>query len=283
MALEMAHRLGGPTRRLALATAAILLLFAVAVGVTVWRYDDAGAAYRAALDRRASAEVFRDAATDMWRESALTARGVLAGERAELAKAATARAAFAADLARATPDDPRELADLRQIRSLNAARLQMLDARVLPAAGTPAAVARYRAYTPSIDRLGALLQTAARGEDADAAAAAAVARGAEHDAVLAGLLTGGFGLVLGALLGAYAVILVRRLLGRIETTVAVLAPTLVSLRAAIRIQPPAPIPSYQPFIIVKPPLIVDCTLTVGGPDQGSTLHGIKIRSRSGAR
>ena len=65
--------LEGPTRRIALALGVIVALFAIAVGVTLWRAAVAGDHYNAALQKREKSERNRQAVAELWRESSAIA------------------------------------------------------------------------------------------------------------------------------------------------------------------------------------------------------------------
>jgi methyl-accepting chemotaxis protein len=226
--------LGGPTRRIAIAGALIVVLVAAAVGVTLWRYGASTAKYEATLKNTATIAKTAEARTAVY--------DILNGARplatsASAADVTTLREDYAeldptlVSLLHYTADTPREQTALNRARVLTAA-LGDTIATLAQNAGTPAAAAE-------VDRVAKLLSAVDRRLDvvgtAESAQNLSDRRSAEDSAssaLLVSLLAGGLAVLCAVLLTLYTVRLTGRLLAQIRKTSGTLSEATNEMRAA---------------------------------------------------
>jgi methyl-accepting chemotaxis protein len=215
--------LQGPARRIAEATTVIVLLMALALGVSIWRYERANSKHATATRT-----------TEIAGETIATLRANLAQRAAAVATfAATQNRDRVTELQRLYAEFNRRVQEtedsglvgdeqrvlLGQLADASEARYRQGMDDVIPAAGTSAVRDKLRDYAAGtavvndrVDELGASLRQ--RSE--------AVQRAADGDARtarLAALVSGALALIVAVLLAAYSVRLISRLFGQLHTTV----------------------------------------------------------------
>jgi hypothetical protein len=228
--------LQGPARRIAQATAVMVLLMTLALGVSIWRYERANTKHATAT------------------RTTEIAGATIAILRSNLAERAAAVATFAATQNRDSVTEQQRLHAefnrrvqeteasgvvgseqrvlLDQLSEASEARYRQGAEQVIPAAGTSAERAALREYAAGtavvnerIDELGASLRERAK----------AVQHAAESDARtarLAALISGALALVVAVLLAAYSVRLISRLFGQLHSTVGGLTLAASEMRVA---------------------------------------------------
>ncbi len=219
--------LQGPVRRLALATGAMVVLFVLAVGVTGWRYETAGSSYARAIGLQTDAITVDDANTAIWSARAAALEYALTAEPQKLEDFAAQQREFVTGLDGLSPHDEEE----------RAALAAALEANKVFVAQFGRAQGKNLATVLDDDALRGVIEPMDTLEEhtlVDAQAAATDAEAAGNQALLAGAVAGGLGLILSVLIGLYAVRLVSRLIARIRSAAFVLGPTALELRAAAR-------------------------------------------------
>jgi myosin heavy subunit len=188
-----------PARRIVVASLAILLLLAAALGVTIWRYESALSRYQdEALQARDDAELVKQAIGAFWQEQAAIFSYVAQQNDQVLVRLASARKDFVESLGELTAQTQSE-SDLRS-RALAANRASITNfvENVKPALtgssnkSLVAALEQQNAYgnsvIPPLNQLSAV-------ESAQAERAVAEAEGAGTEALVAGLIAGILGLL----------------------------------------------------------------------------------------
>jgi len=225
-------RLEHPAQRIALATAATVVLFILALSLTIWRYEVAVGNYQAAIGDNVNVSTTRAAIADSWRaQKQVSDYAATHGQTAQLAGFTTASAALERQLQELLASDP-QAAD----RSLIAAALsqaQSFRSAVVAAlpqlrAGRIGDLTDEGRGAPVLRALDALVHH----EQRDAAAEIQTADSSRRLALILGLTAGVLAVLLATLLGAYAVRLVRRLIDGIQATAARLSGASHDLRAA---------------------------------------------------
>lgn len=222
----------GPARRLALATGTIVALFAIAVGLTVWRYEHARTLYAQAVRSEDTVNLVNQATVNVWHEYAELAHYALTGGAPVQLQGFTEARRRADRLIRqvaAQSEDPLVQAQASTILKANEQYFEAFTSRK----------ARVKAGdfgNLTDERLGAAaltgLDSLEARENAASLAQQAEARTAARQALFAALTAGPIGLLLAALLGAYAVRLVARLIERLRTTATTLGEAVYELRAS---------------------------------------------------
>ncbi len=227
-------RLGGPTRRIAIAGALIVVLVGAAIGVTLWRYGASTAKYEATLKNTATIAETAEARTAVYdildTARPLTASGSAANINA-LHEASAELDPTLVSLTRATSDTPLEQRTLGHARAV-AATLGATIATLAQNAGTPAAAAE-------VDRVANLLSAVDRQLDVVVAQESAQnlsdrrsAQASASSALLLSLLAGGLAVLCTVLLTVYTVRLTGRLLAQIRKTSGTLSEATSEMRAA---------------------------------------------------
>jgi methyl-accepting chemotaxis protein len=220
----------GPARRIAMATGAIILLFAIAVSITVWRYELAGQRGRhsgALAELSIGAE---QTATTFWAQLSEVSQYAARREREDLDQAVAHNGTFRRELAALEPSDAGQASLIARAEAAHAVfAVELARSRARLARGDVGALTDEGLGAPVLSSLGEL--TADAGAEARAAASSADA--AQHGGLIAGIVTGALGLVLAALLGGYSVRLVNRLTDRIRRASEVLTATVDDLRPTV--------------------------------------------------
>ena len=228
------ERLGGPTRRIAIAGALIVVLVGVAIGVTLWRYGASTSKYEATL--RNTATVAKTV------EARATVYDILNGARplttsARMADVTALREDYSqldpvlASLTRYTTDSPLEQTALGRARGISTA-LGTSVAALERDAGSPAAAAEVDRIASLLDGVDHQLDVVAASEGAQDLSDQLSAQASAHLALLLSLLVGGLAMLCTALLTVYVVRLTGSLFGRIRTTSSTLAEATNEMRAA---------------------------------------------------
>ena len=232
----------GPARRIAAATGAIFVLAVFAVGVVVWRYNEAIEQDQEAARVIATSErVIGNLQENLAQRSALVAMYAATGDRSALSRAGNLRTAFNRELGELTAaanneDDATVGADdlpaLQQLREASDGRFATIDEVVVPAvrAGDPGpAVREYQRASEAVAQSADSLSEELRGQAAQVTQAAEEERRrARAVALVATILA----VVIGVVAVIYSVRIVDRLLGRIRATVEHLRGASRDMRAA---------------------------------------------------
>jgi methyl-accepting chemotaxis protein len=228
--------LRGPSRRIAAAGGLIVLLLAMVVGVSLWRYGVSSDKYSEALDNRRAIGLTGDAASNLLERGSLTFGVGLtegSGQRTELERLRRLRREFERAIERTIPigiDSEQEgklvdavLADNRRLVGLARARVE---------ASTRTAESTLLAYNQQLKRLQGRLSALREYEQEVAKRAEDSARSAAGDARTAALVMGGLALLVTVLLILYAVRLIDGLFARIRSVAGTLVETARELRVA---------------------------------------------------
>jgi methyl-accepting chemotaxis protein len=236
MTAKLQRSVAGPAARIALAGALIVISVAVALGVTVWRYDASATTYKRALGTVAQLTSTGDARSVLFDLAVAAQRFAESGNRAELAAAQTARRRLTIDIAGINPSG----ADIKATRqALNGvvAATALLDA-ALANLGRPHGRASkdraVRGFDSALNVLDIRFDELARAERTQVRTAASAADRDIAGARTMGLLIGTIAVLLAIVLTAYAVRVTRRLLARIKGTSHGLAVAANQMRLASR-------------------------------------------------
>lgn len=226
--------LEGPTRRIALALGVIVALFAIAVGVTLWRAAVAGDHYNAALQKREKAERNRVAVAELWRESSAIADYSFT----EDANALTTVLSIHGDLdtlLRTYPiEDATERGLVERARLANQALVERFNTDLRPAVGTERIADQFKKYQATVQGLVDPITELATYESSKATREQQAAKASFRSALIAGIIASALGIFLSIIVGFFIVRLVARLLDRIRATAGVLSEATFDLRAAAR-------------------------------------------------
>jgi methyl-accepting chemotaxis protein len=221
----------GPTRRVAFATLAILVLFASALGVTVWRYHESSKNYASAVAASDRVRLANRATIALWQEFSAVADFAKTRSGEEIDEFDEAHREFdelVQDLG-ASKDEHAALA-LEASAANDTFAEAFEDLRLSDEEGEFEGGDENPLAAAALDPLSQLVEA----ERADAAAAVATAEDAERQAQVAALSAGIVGLVFAVLLGIYAIRLINRLVQRIRNTAEALSGHASELRAAAK-------------------------------------------------
>ncbi len=233
--------LQGPTQRVALVTLATVAMFAIALGVTIWRYEVASSYQSDAVALSRHANEANEALILFFEEASAIANYLQTGDAEALDQLESAADELTRTLGRieADADDARELTLLDRATAENDAFLadfERLRPQIEEAAASGGVDETGEAVgaiiIQSVGRIQAPLQELAAQEQAEADEAEVRASDAKGQALLVGIVAGALGFALTAALGFYAIRLIRRLIGQIASTASVLARSAYDLRAA---------------------------------------------------
>jgi methyl-accepting chemotaxis protein len=213
--------LDDPVRRLVAMIGALIVLLVMAIGLTLWRYDAAIDADRAALKQSVVETTTQHARTALADKNGLV--DAYGGDKdpADLVGIERADKDFHAALhrARAGLDDPVKERTLDEILAAEAALDPLLKNKVEPVAGTPAFDTGVKPYAAALGKISDRLDRFATVEHAEAAAGAASARSEATNARRIALIAGALAVLLAVMVAIYCRRLVRGLFGRIDTQV----------------------------------------------------------------
>jgi methyl-accepting chemotaxis protein len=225
----------GPARRVALSSALIALLLAVAVGVTIWRYDHATSSYKVAVVTRDDQVAVERAVTLFWRERESTNEFLIKASPDVASEASGEFAQFGQATQNLGANDAVERSLAQQARNANsnfAAAFQSIGgAAGKGSARELAAIAVLDGHESSVltplTALQAHFSQKVSSVNGDA-------NSARDEALLVGVILGSLALLLALALGTYSTLLISRMLGRLRRTASVLARSAIEIRAASR-------------------------------------------------
>ncbi len=202
--------------------AAIIVLLAVAVGITVWRYGVAGDAYDRALQESGVVVASEQARTALARAGGLV--DAYGGDKdpedlSNLEQANRELRDAIAVLRSSAAGDEEELAEVKKFED-GVRRLDVqFESDVLPVAGTADFDAGVKPHAATLEKVSAQLADYAGEEQEEANALAASARRDADRALKIALGAGGLAALLAILVALYSSGLVRRLFARIDAQV----------------------------------------------------------------
>jgi len=228
-------KLLGPARRIAIASGVIVVLLAVAVGATLWRYEHAGARYRFTLGANADRSRTEQASALFWRERESMNEYLIQPTAAIASEIAAERTDFASITEGLGKDVAREAALVSQARVANDSFISTFQRSRGEAAKGKAREqvvverlnAGEQAVLSPLERLG-------KSYDSEVSAAGQDASSSATQALAVGLAAGTVAFVVAILLALYSVTLISRLVARLRSTAGVLAESVVDIRAAAR-------------------------------------------------
>jgi methyl-accepting chemotaxis protein len=232
----MGIRLAGPTKRIALAIAVLVMLLAAAVGIAIWRYSDAIDKNKTALGLAQTQFYAQQVRTDVTDEGGVADAYAGDANRADLADLAQIKASLA-----------QALGSLERSRGLSSVGSGILTAvndgqrgldaifqsRLAPVAGTARFDSGVGPYEAAVQSLEDRIDAFNRLVDGRAARAAALAGSTASQAKTAAILAALLAALAAIATGFYVVRLVSRLLDRISAAAGVLAPLAREMEAAI--------------------------------------------------
>jgi methyl-accepting chemotaxis protein len=227
-------RLEGPSRRIALVGLVIVLLLAVAIGVTLWREGVAQSKYRQALSKDATVGLIETATDNLLDTSASVSSMAVGATGNQLAVLKQLQRSFDANIARAALIAPTAAKRALVAKTLSDGRALFTQAErgVLPASGTPRIAAAVRTFDVLLNQVGSPLDplnNLGRTQAAQAQASAnSTASAARTIALITALATALFTI----LLVAYVVRLIDRLFDRIRSTAERLSGAAADMRAS---------------------------------------------------
>jgi methyl-accepting chemotaxis protein len=228
------ERLGGPTRRIAIAGVLIVVLVGVAIGVTLWRYGASTDKYEATLKNTATIAETGEARTAVY-DILNAARSLTTSRSAAgittLHKTGSELDPALVSLVQATTNSPIEQTALARARGI-AAALQITIATLAQDAGKPAAAAGVDHIASLLDGVDRQLDLVVTQENAQNLSDQRSAQASDHSALLLSLLASGLAVLGTALLTVYTVRLTGRLFRRIQTTSGTLTEATNEMRAA---------------------------------------------------
>jgi hypothetical protein len=234
---NLGERLGGPTRRIAIAGALIVVLVGTAIGVTLWNFGASVAKYEATLKNEstiADTVEARTAVYDILRSARQLTVSRSTADIAALREAGAELDPSLASLAHLTTDAPVEQGALGGARGVVAA-IQTGIATLAQNAGTPAAaseVEHLATLLTVVDRKLDVVVTQEKAEEVKNQRERRSAQAGSHSALLLSLLIGGLAVLCTVLLTVYAVRLTARLLAQIRRTSGTLTEATNEMRAA---------------------------------------------------
>jgi methyl-accepting chemotaxis protein len=227
-------QVAGPGRRIVAMFGGIVLLLALAIGVTLWRYGVADGKYRDALQKDRTHALVKQANDNLLDAGAsvnLMAVGVSADQLGALQQLRDAFDATVRHAAEIAPSAAKRVL-IGKILSDGEALFAQAERGVLPAVGTPRIGAAVRAYDTLLRSLGGPLDALNAGADTESTQAQSAARSAASTARTIALLTAGATALLTVLLLGYVVRLIGRLLERLRSTAERLAGAAAEMRAS---------------------------------------------------
>jgi len=215
----------------ALATGAMLVLFVIAVGLTVWSYGTAGDRYAASIELHDHALDAKAAAIGAWQAQTEIAHYATTGKPETLAEIRGLEKALTERLQGVAGHDEDELRARNE--AVGATRTFFAEfERLRPtlSRGLPDALTNEGGAKPLLEAIQRLEKVALDKADRSEAAAAA----AERDAFVTAAIAGPLGFLLALLIGVYTVRLIGTLIRRVRETAGVLAEAAFEMRAATK-------------------------------------------------
>jgi CHASE3 domain sensor protein len=226
--------LEGPARRVAVASALIVVLVATAVGVTLWRYGVATSKSHRAVAESRVVPLAEQAKTAL-QVQATAVQGYAADrdplDITELHRGQATIRRLLTELG-AVRTDQVERDALTRIEAANRKLGAIATTKVIPTGGTKAGLEALDPFEAQQGRVEAQLDALANRFRAQTNAAEVSSKSAGHEARLAGLIVGLLALVGTVVLALYSVRLIARLLTRIRRTAGEPGAAALELRAA---------------------------------------------------
>jgi hypothetical protein len=222
----------GAAGRVALAGVGVVVLFAVAIGLTIWRYDVAISDHEEALKASrtvALANAMDAALLERTGAVALFAATQEPGERTTVREHRDEFHGVLKQLEGRSADITRDVESLSKDDRLLGA---LEEGSLLVHPDTKQGRADLVKYDASFDRMDKLVEAIIATGTKDAAAAESDAADARDQAEAAGFVAGGLALLLSIALIAYAVSVIRRLVARVREAAETLGEAAADMRAA---------------------------------------------------
>jgi len=227
--------LHGPARRIALSSATIVGLLAVAVGVTIWRYEHAVSQDRVALGARADKLRAEQAVTLFWRERESMNEYLLQHASEHLREVAAEQREFQSVTGGLGADVALERTLVAQSRAANDAFVRAFDRTAADLVrGTVAVPAALETLNQHEEQVLAPLDGLQQHYTQEVARVQSDANGSRTEALVVGLVLGALALVVALALGFFATRLISGLIARLGAAASALAGTAIEMRAASR-------------------------------------------------
>jgi methyl-accepting chemotaxis protein len=211
-----------PARRVALASAVAVLLFALAASITVWTHQTSDRTNEAALQRLQAEDAADVALAALWRSRAALTIFSKTNNASELRAATVAGRDFTRALASLHPHEPVEVALVEKARAAHAAACVELP--TVPSGGRTEA-GQFSGMEAPLTELAAHLKQEAIVSEQDANVARTLA-------LLIGVALFALGFLLNTLLGRYILRFIARLVGRLRAGSELLTEAVYDLRIA---------------------------------------------------
>ena len=227
--------LRSPSRRVGASIAVIVVLLAVAIGVTIWRYEHAVSQDRVALGARADKLRAEQAVTLFWRERE-SMNEYLLQHQSEHAREVTAEQQEFQSVTRGLGADvalERTLVD--QSRTANDAFVRAFERTAADVVrGTVAVPAALETLNQHEDKVLAPLDSLQQHYTQEVTTVESDASGSRTEALVVGLVLGSLALVVALALGFFATRLISGLIARLGAAAFALGGTAIEMRAASR-------------------------------------------------
>ncbi|HWH93104.1 MAG TPA: hypothetical protein VNT03_04525, partial [Baekduia sp.] len=225
--------LEGPARPIAASIGVVVVLFGVAVGVGVWRYEAAQASDRVALEHREHQVLFHEARAAVAAEAENVRAYGRDRARVELRRLRAADRESDRALGRLRGAlEPGELGQLAVVVAGHAKLDGIVAREVVPVAGTEDFLRGLRPFDVVVGAVERRLDGFINVEAAESREATAAARHGARQARLVAILGGLLAALAALAVGAYVIRLVAGLLDRIRRSAGTLAAAASQLRAA---------------------------------------------------
>lgn len=227
-------KLEGPSRRIALVGLIVVLLLAVAIGVTLWRYGVASSKYDDAQHKGATVGLIETASDNLLDASASVNSMAVGRTTGQLPLLQRLQQSFAENIGQAAQIAPTaaKLALITRTLSHSRALFSQAERGVLPASGTPRIGAAVRTFDTLLNQTGSSLDPLNSTGRAQALQARTDARSTAGAARTIALITAGITALVTILLLAYVVRLIGRLFDRIRSTAERLSGAATEMRAS---------------------------------------------------
>jgi methyl-accepting chemotaxis protein len=200
--------------RIAVASIAVLVLLAAGVGTTIWRYEHAVGASNDALQARSESFRAQQATTALWREREAINEFTVTPDADLIAEIDTARSDFAAATEGLGADVAAEAALVAQARAANDTFISAFTTWRSAGSSASSAAALFRRLNPAEDRVTGPLASLTDVYGGEITRDEQVVRGADRQALVAGVLAGLLAVGGGLAFALYALSLIGRITRR---------------------------------------------------------------------
>ncbi|HKG39249.1 MAG TPA: methyl-accepting chemotaxis protein [Conexibacter sp.] len=225
-----------PSHRIAAVGAVIVALSCATVGVALWRYNGTEDGYRATLVHAEVIANVQEAKEALLDRALLVSQGALAGQPPSAAELAELQTSYQTALHAIREHAVADGEDTRQVDAALTRGARLVsgpEAELLAASGTPEASAALGRYTVAVRELEeGVLHPIGEQESREQDETQQQAHDTAHNGRVLTLVIGAIAILAMALLLAYAVRLLDRLLARIKHTAGTLGAALVDLRTS---------------------------------------------------